>query len=145
MPRSGVASLALAAGTLSAHAWTVRVFAAASLTDAMEDLAANAKRTAGLDVSLNLAGSSTLVRQILEGAKADLVVTADTASMQRLIDAGLVEIDSVKPLLTNTLVIAASVGSRSQTPPPHPRASTPDASQFFQLGASAFRPDKVGP
>lgn len=86
---------------------TVRVFAAASLTEALEAVVSEAKPPVGPGISLNLAGSNTLIRQILEGARADLVVTADEASMQRLVDAGLLDAEAIKVLLSNTLVVAA--------------------------------------
>ncbi len=63
----------------------VTVFASASLTEAFGDLTAP-----GLPVAYSFAGSGALVTQVLQGAPADVVATADAASMQRLTDAGLV-------------------------------------------------------
>jgi molybdate transport system substrate-binding protein len=70
----------------------ITVFAAASLTEAFTD----EQRTLGteqpnLKVQLSFAGSGALVQQIQQGAPADVIATADTASMQKLVDAGLVE------------------------------------------------------
>jgi molybdate transport system substrate-binding protein len=48
----------------------VMVFAAASLSDALHDLAAMHEKATGDTVRLNLGASSTLARQIEEGAPA---------------------------------------------------------------------------
>lgn len=69
------------------NAGTVRVFAAASLTDAYGDIAAAFETEhPGVTVELNLAGSSALVNQIVEGSPADVVATADERTMGRLVE-----------------------------------------------------------
>lgn len=68
---------------------TVTVFAAASLTDAFTDLATAFEASrAGVDVVLNLAGSSSLREQILAGAPADVFASADTVTMDQLAGEG---------------------------------------------------------
>jgi molybdate transport system substrate-binding protein len=70
----------------------VTVFAAASLTEALTDEQTTLKtEQPGLDITNNFAGSGALVTQIQQGAPADVIATADTSSMQKLVDAGLVE------------------------------------------------------
>lgn len=70
----------------------VLVSAAASLTDAFGDLEAAFERThPDVDVKLNLAGSSTLRIQILEGAPVDVYAPANEAHMDRVVEADLVE------------------------------------------------------
>jgi molybdate transport system substrate-binding protein len=68
------------------------VFAAASLTEAFggaeQDLEG---ANPGLDITYSFAGSGALVTQVEQGAPADVIATADLTSMQRLVDAGLVE------------------------------------------------------
>src|SRR5205807_32917 len=64
------------------------VFAAASLTEAFRDIAT---ANPGVDITFDFAGSQALVTQLIQGAGADVVATADQRSMQRLVDAGLVE------------------------------------------------------
>ncbi|MDQ6797523.1 MAG: molybdate ABC transporter substrate-binding protein [Actinomycetota bacterium] len=68
------------------------MFAAASLTESFNDLQASLRTTdPGLTVAYNFGGSGALVTQIQQGAPADVIATADTASMKKLIDANLVE------------------------------------------------------
>lgn len=71
---------------------SVTVFAAASLTEPFTELktALEASKT-NITPTFSFAGSGALVAQIEQGAPADVIATADMASMQRLVDAGLVE------------------------------------------------------
>lgn len=65
------------------------VSAAASLTEAFGEMErAFEAAHPGVDVQLNLAGSSTLRVQILEGAPVDVYASADTANMARVEAAG---------------------------------------------------------
>lgn len=95
---SGCASDATRSRTTEVHGeraatGSVIVFAAASLTEAFGVLQSGLEASApGLDVTYSFAGSGSLVAQIEHGAPADVVATADTASMKRLADAGLVEL-----------------------------------------------------
>jgi molybdate transport system substrate-binding protein len=69
----------------------VTVFAAASLTASFTEVAeAFEKANPGAEVTLNFAGSATLVTQIQNGAPADVFASADTANMDRLINAKLI-------------------------------------------------------
>jgi len=90
---------------------TIFVFAAASLTDVMAEaeLAFEAANPA-IDVTLNVAGSASLRTQILEGAPADVIVTANPAIMEDLVDAGQVT-DRPATLARNELVIAVAPGN----------------------------------
>lgn len=67
------------------------VYAAASLSDAFLALEAEfERRHPEVDVVLNLASSSTLANQMLLGARADVIASADEAQIARLQVAGLV-------------------------------------------------------
>lgn len=90
----------------------VRVFAASSLTDVLVDVVGAFSATpegAGVDIEIVHGGSSALVTQIIEGAPADIVLTADEASMQRL--SSEVGLDPITAFATNTLVIAVEPGN----------------------------------
>ncbi len=89
---------------------TIRVLAAASLTDAFADVAAAFEDAEpGVVVELNLAGSSSLREQILQGAPADVVATANSTVMDQLVDAGAVE--GPERFATNVLEIVVPEGN----------------------------------
>lgn len=87
----------------------VTVFAAAALTDVLDELAAEFAADGGGRVVLNLAGSQTLATQILEGAPADLFLSSDTVQMDRVDAAGRLA-DTPVVVATNTLAIAVEAG-----------------------------------
>lgn len=90
---------------------TLTVFAAASLTPTFEQLERDFEDThPGVDVQLSFGGSSDLVAQITEGAEADVLASADTATMDALVDAGLAAGEPVE-FATNTLTIAVPPGN----------------------------------
>lgn len=67
------------------------VFAAASLTEAFTDAQAVLEdEIDGLDLTFSFAGSGALVTQVEQGAPADVLATADTKSIQTLVDRGIV-------------------------------------------------------
>lgn len=90
--------------TLSASAANVTVFAAASLTDSLRELAGSYEKRTGDKVVLNLAASSTLARQIEEGAPAEIFLSADEAKMDRLEQQGLIVNGTRRRRLSNSLV-----------------------------------------
>jgi molybdate transport system substrate-binding protein len=82
------------------------IYAAASLKAAFEELATDfEERHPSLEVLPVVSdGSSTLATQLIEGAPADLFASADEATMQRLVEAGVAATAQV--FATNTLVVA---------------------------------------
>ncbi|PYQ53389.1 MAG: molybdate ABC transporter substrate-binding protein [Acidobacteria bacterium] len=86
---------------------TIRVSAAASLTDALGEIA----RRYGKDaIVFNFGASSLLARQIIEGAPADAFVSADEQQMNRLQQRGLIM--ARRNILSNTLVVVVPADSR---------------------------------
>ena len=78
--------------TLPPATGVINVFAAASLTASFTDIdAAFEKANPGAKVTLNFAGSSTLVTQITNGAPADVFASADTNNMDKLVNAKLIQ------------------------------------------------------
>ena len=80
------------------------MFAAASLSDALQDLARDYERRTGDVIVFNFAGSSLLARQIALGAPADLFLSADEEKVRGL--GRLVKRQAV--VLSNTLVIVSN-------------------------------------
>lgn len=87
---------------------TVTVFAAASLTDSLKQVAASYKARTGTTVTLSFNASSTLARQIEQGAAADIFLSADTDWMDYLEKAGQIAPRTRKDLLGNRLVLVAA-------------------------------------
>ncbi|HVR38861.1 MAG TPA: molybdate ABC transporter substrate-binding protein [Thermoanaerobaculia bacterium] len=87
----------------------VTVFAAASLTDVLQEIAHNYERTSSDKIVFNFAASSTLARQIELGAPADLFTSADEAKMDALQKNKLIDAKTRVSLLSNTLVIVSNV------------------------------------
>ena len=89
---------------------TVTVFAAASLTDALTEIAADYERSGSSRVRLSFAGSGAVARQIEAGAPADVVILADPVWMDRLTASGRLGKRRLD-LLVNTLVVIAPNGT----------------------------------
>lgn len=87
------------------------VFAAASLKNAMDDVATAYEADHDGSVKISYAGSSTLARQIQQGAPAQVYVSANQAWMDKLSDDGLIDSDSRIDLLRNSLVLVTPADS----------------------------------
>ena len=69
----------------------ITVFAAASLTDAFQEIARGFEReNPGVEVKLNFAGSQRLRTQLELGARADVFASADISQMRLAQDSGLI-------------------------------------------------------
>ncbi len=86
---------------------TVVVFAAASLSGALDRVAAAFEAETGHTVTISYAGSNTLARQILAGAPADIFVSAAEDWMDAVEQGGMLVPGSRLPLLGNALVLVA--------------------------------------
>lgn len=90
---------------------TLQVYAAASLQEPFEEIGETFESEhEGITVQFNVAGSSTLVQQITQGAPADVFASANPENMHKLTDAGLAASDPVD-FTTNTLMIAVPAGN----------------------------------
>jgi molybdate transport system substrate-binding protein len=90
----------------------VRVFAAASLTNALNDIGAEWEKAGHPKPSQSFAASSTLAKQIEAGAPADVFASADLTWMDYLDDRGRIAPGSRVSLLGNDLVLIAPLGKR---------------------------------
>jgi molybdate transport system substrate-binding protein len=86
---------------------TLLVFAASSLTDALNEIGAAYTKETGQTVKFSYAASSVLARQIEAGAKADAFFSADTDWMDYVGTRNLIDRASRKDLLGNELVLVA--------------------------------------
>ena len=96
-----------AVSAAQAAAEPVRVFAAASLATVLTELDEQWRKAGSNGLSISVAGSGVLARQILAGAPADLYLSADPRWVDVLVDEGLLRGDGRIDLLGNTLVLIA--------------------------------------
>jgi molybdate transport system substrate-binding protein len=87
------------------------VFAAASLTEVLGELAGIWEASSGTRVKLSFAASSLLARQIEAGSQADVFISADGEWMDYLADRGFITSSSRRDLAGNTLVLIAPADS----------------------------------
>ncbi len=108
--RIGTCSFLLAA--LSAHAADLTVSAAASLTNAFNELgAAFEAQHPGTKVLLNFAGSGNLLAQIAKGAPADVFASADQETMDKAEAQKLLAAGSRRNFATNALLLITPIDS----------------------------------
>ena len=105
---------AAAALAVAVSAADVTVFAAASLSDAMAELAPLYTKSSGGTLRFNYGASGALARQIKEGAPADVIISADELRVDQLEKAGLLAATTRRTVLANQLVVvvAATDGAR---------------------------------
>ncbi|MBU1346455.1 MAG: molybdate ABC transporter substrate-binding protein [Alphaproteobacteria bacterium] len=110
-------AMAACSPTDSATPAPMTVFAAASLTDALGEIASEYERETGQPVRLSFAASGAVARQVEAGAPAQVVVLADTSWMDRLQTAGRIQPDSRVDLLGNRLVLITAAEAEIEGEP----------------------------
>jgi molybdate transport system substrate-binding protein len=95
----------------SAQSADVTVFAAASLKNALDAIDAKWQQASGKHVAVSFAASSTLAKQIENGAPADVFISADLQWMDYLQQRNLITPSSRFNLLGNKLVLIAPANS----------------------------------
>ena len=108
---AAIALAAVAVGPVFSQTSAITVFAAASLKNALDDVAHAYTAATGAPVKLSYAASSAIARQIAQGAPADVFMSADADWMDELAKRGLIVIQSRHNLLTNHLALVAPVDS----------------------------------
>jgi len=101
-------ALCLLLAPLTVRAQGLTVFAAASLTDAMKDISAQWTQHGHPALRLSFGSSSTLARQIEQGAPANLFASADQKWMDYLAQKQLIVAATRKDILGNDLVLVVS-------------------------------------
>lgn len=109
-----VAAALWAVGSFAAD---LTVFAAASLSDALKELAPAYTQATGDTLRFNFGASGALARQIKEGAPADVIFSADELRVDQLAQAGLLAAGTRRTILANLLVVvvAADTGAPVRT------------------------------
>ncbi|MCH9667399.1 MAG: molybdate ABC transporter substrate-binding protein [Actinomycetia bacterium] len=106
-----VSVVVLQAGCSSRQPDELIVFAAASLQPAFTELGSHFEKDhPGTKVTFNFAGSSDLLTQLIQGAPADVFASADTRSMTKAADAGLISGEPVN-FASNTLTMVTPPGN----------------------------------
>ena len=94
-------------GPAAAQGKDTLVFAAASLKNALDEIAGQWQRQTGKKVAISYAASNNLIKQIEQGAPADIFFSADTDWMDYGQQKGLIKPDTRTELLGNRIVIVA--------------------------------------
>ncbi|MGF1799870.1 molybdate ABC transporter substrate-binding protein [Vibrio gigantis] len=101
-------AVALTTSLSSTHALAtekLRVYAASSMTNAVNLLVEEFEKNHSVDVIPVYASTSSLVRQIERGAPADIFISANEKWMTHLVDRNYVSSDNVTNLCENELVL----------------------------------------
>ena len=115
--RSVLAAFAAAVTALvvqadAAEEKTITVFAAASMKNALDEVDSLFTKQSGIKVVASYAASSSLMKQIEQGAPADVFLSADIDWMDYGIKHNLIKNDTRKDLLGNRLVLIAAKNSK---------------------------------
>ena len=105
-------SLLVPLGDAFARPAPLTVFAAASLSDALQAVGKAYTAKTGTPVRFSFAASNLLARQIEAGARADLFVSADRQWMDHVARAGFIVAGSSRNILRGRLVLIAPADSR---------------------------------
>ncbi len=92
----------------AAQSGNVLVFAAASLKEALDGVAARWRKETGKTAVISYAASPALARQIEQGAPAEIFISADLDWMDHLAGKALIKAETRSNLLGNRLVLIAS-------------------------------------
>jgi molybdate transport system substrate-binding protein len=91
---------------------TLQVFAAASLTEAFNELGRGfSRQQRGVEVLFNYAGTQQLVQQLIQGAEADVFASANLSQMELVVEQGLVISETVQVFASNQLAVALAPGN----------------------------------
>jgi molybdate transport system substrate-binding protein len=90
-PAAATSAATSPAATLAKLGGSLTVFAAASLTDAFNEIGPAFQQQLGVKVTFNYGASSTLATQLAQGAPADLFASADQPNMEKAKQAGVID------------------------------------------------------
>lgn len=87
----------------------VTVLAAASLTDALDEIIAEFEKDSDCKITPSYAGSGDLVQQIEGGAPCDIFISASKSNMDQLEEGEYIDTETREDLLKNTLTLISTV------------------------------------
>lgn len=102
----GMAAL-LFCSSLSAQE-RLRIYAASSMTNAVNELVDVYESKSQVKITTVYGGTSSLARQVEQGAPVDIFIAANTKWMNYLVDKNLISSDNVTNIATNELVVIAA-------------------------------------
>jgi molybdate transport system substrate-binding protein len=111
---AATAALTVPAGPAAAQGKDTLVFAAASLKNALDAIAAQWQRQTGKKVAISYGASNNLIKQIEQGAPADIFFSADLDWMDYGQQKNLIKPDTRANLLGNRLVLIAPKDSATK-------------------------------
>jgi molybdate transport system substrate-binding protein len=145
---AGVVALAFAftAAPAAAQSHDVLIFAAASLKNALDDVAKQYQGETGKHTSISYAASSALAKQIEAAAPADIFISADLDWMDYLAKRNLIKPDTRKNLLGNELVLIVPKSSTAEVKiePNFPLATLLAGGHLAMADTSAVPAGKYG-
>lgn len=110
-----VAAALIVAGALGvsapASAENVIVYAASSLTDALGEVGKVYEENSDNDIKFSFASSSTLAKQVMAGAPAEIYASANVGWMDQVQKAGAILDDSRRQFVANQLALVAPTAS----------------------------------
>jgi molybdate transport system substrate-binding protein len=108
---AAIAGLLLFSAAAPGVADELLVFAAASLTESLQEIGKTYEQKTGTPVRFSFGASSDLARQIQSGAPADIFFSADAARMDAVEKAGLVRRGDRRKFLSNRLAVVVPADS----------------------------------
>ncbi|MBR9874198.1 MAG: molybdate ABC transporter substrate-binding protein [Vibrionaceae bacterium] len=92
----------------------IKVYAASSMTNAINEISENFSDKFDVTVTPVYGGSSSIARQIMNGAPADIFISANTKWMDYLVGEKVILSDNVTSLVGNSLVLIAPKPSNTK-------------------------------
>lgn len=98
------------------HKGNITISAAASLYEPLNKVKEDYEKShKGINLDINFASSSTLAKQIEQGAPVDIFISASPKYTNELVDKNIVNKDNISNLLGNKLVLAMSKDAKKIT------------------------------
>lgn len=109
-----IAALMIFTGAVNAQE-RLTIYTAASTTNVIQELIKQYTDKHDVVITPVFASSSSLARQIEQGAPADLFISANRKWMDYLVDGGIVDAGQVEPIAHNDLVLIAPASSKAKS------------------------------